>query len=166
MSREITQLAKILSDPENASRSAEEIAQLVIDELDSLRSSTHRLAVVGQISYGPQEAVQTVILGPFRSPLKLTDEQRFQDALERPCTAAREAGRHLAWDSKTGTGRGRFMLAPMFAKPRDAWDFYRGQRAAPVIAQALADIPPKTIKPVCLCGLREGVACHAHPEGR
>jgi hypothetical protein len=162
----VHQLAKILSDPENESRSAEEIAQLCIDELDSLRSSTHRLAVVGQISYGPQSAVHTVVLGPFRSPLKLSDEDRFKAALERPCTAARDAGRHLAWDAKTGTGQGRFMLAPAFAKPRDAWDFYRGATAAPVIAQALSDIPPKTIKPVCICGLREGVLCHAHPGGR
>lgn len=164
--REINSLAKILSDPENASRSAEEIAQLCIDELDSLRSTTHRLAVVGQISYGPQEAVHTVVLGPFRSPLKLSDEERFKAALERPCTQARDAGRHLAWDSKTGTGQGRFMLAPAFMKPRDAWDFWRGAGPAPVIAQALSDIPPKTIKPVCICGLRKEVICHAHPEGR
>lgn len=159
--REISSLAKILSDEANESRSAEEIAQLCIYALDDLRSASHRLAVVGQISYGPQEAVHTVILGPFRSPLKLSDEERFQAALERPCTAARDAGRYLAWDSKTGTGRGRFMLAPAFMKPRDAWDFYRGEKAAPVIAQALSDMPPKTIGPVCICGLREGVTCHA-----
>jgi hypothetical protein len=116
---------KILSDPENRDRSAEEIAQLCIDELDALRSTTHRLAVVGQISYGPQEPLHTVVLGPFRSPLLLKDEERFEEALKRPCTAAREAGQHLAWDSKTGTGQGRFMLAPAFARPRDAWDFYR-----------------------------------------
>lgn len=164
--REINSLAKILSDPENASRSAEEIAQLCIDELDSQRSASHRLAVVGQISYGPEEAVHTVVLGPFRSPLKLSDEERFQAALERPCTSARDAGRNLAWDTKTGKGQGRFMLAPAFMKPRDAWDYYRGQAAASVVAQALSDVPPKTIGPVCICGLREGVTCHAHPEGR
>jgi hypothetical protein len=164
--REVTNLARILSDPENASRSAEEIAQLVIDELDSLRSVSHRLAVVGQISYGPQEAVHTVVLGPFRSPLKLSDEERFQAVLERPCTQARDAGRHLAWDTKTGKGQGRFMLVPAFMKPRDAWDFYRGEKAAPVIAEAVTQIPPKTINPVCICGLREGITCHAHPEGR
>ncbi|MEV7814229.1 hypothetical protein AB0P05_26410 [Streptomyces flaveolus] len=122
--------------------------------------------MVGQISYGPQEPSRTVVLGPFRSPLKLTDEQRLKDALERPCTAAREAGRHLAWDTKTGTGRGRFMLAPMFWKPRDAWDFYRGDAAAPVIAQGLSKAPPKLIKPSCLCGLRDDVVCHAHPAGQ
>ncbi|MGW2169118.1 hypothetical protein ACWC1C_01140 [Streptomyces sp. NPDC001705] len=128
--REVASLAKILSDPENESRSAEEIAQLCIDELDSQRSTSRRLAVVGQITYGPQEAVQTVVLGPFRSPLKAESEERFQAALERPCTAARDAGRHLAWDSKTGTGKGRFLIAPAFMKPRDAWDFYRPEKRA------------------------------------
>jgi hypothetical protein len=106
------------------------MAQLVIDELDGLRSASHRLAVVGQISYGPQEPLQTVVLGPFRAPLQLRSEERFREALTRPCTAARDAGRYLAWDSKTGTGRGRFMLAPAFMKPRDAWDFYRPERQA------------------------------------
>ncbi|MEW2498346.1 hypothetical protein AB0942_33155 [Streptomyces nodosus] len=162
--REINSLAKILSDPENSSRTAEEIAQLCIDELDSLRATSHRLAVVGQITQGPEEPTYTVALGPFRSPLKLTDEERFKAALERPCTAAREAGRHLAWDAKTGKGRGRFMLVPMFMKPRAAWDYFRGTGPAPVIADALSSAP-KEIKPVCICGLREGVACHAHPEG-
>lgn len=88
-------------------------------------ANDRRLAVVGQISFGPQEAVHTVVLGPFRSPLKLTDEERFQAALNRPCTQARDAGEHLAWDSKTNRGKGRFMLAPAFMRPRDAWDFYR-----------------------------------------
>ncbi|WP_327719913.1 hypothetical protein OG381_34560 [Streptomyces sp. NBC_00490] len=126
--REVTGLTKILSDPENESRSAEEIAQLCIDELDALRSASDRLAVVGQLRFGPQEDVQTVVLGPFRAPLLLRDEERFADVVRRPCTQARDAGQHLAWDSKTGTGSGRFMLAPAFMKPRDAWDFYRPEK--------------------------------------
>lgn len=127
--REINSLAKILSDPENSNRSAEDIAQLCIDELDSLRSTTHRLAVVGQITFGPQSDRRTVVLGPFRAPLQLRDEERFREAVQRPCTQARDAGQHLAWDSKTGTGSGRFMLAPAFMRPRDAWDFYRLPKA-------------------------------------
>ncbi|MFF4835124.1 hypothetical protein [Streptomyces sp. NPDC001315] len=108
-----------------------------------------------------------MVLGPFRAPLKLTDPERFQAAVKRPCTDAREAGRNLAWDSKTGKGQGRFMLVPAFLKPRDAWDFYRGDDGpAAVIAQALSDLPPRTIGPVCICGLREDVRCHAHPDGR
>ncbi|MFG3718238.1 hypothetical protein ACGF8D_10620 [Streptomyces massasporeus] len=116
----------------------------MIDELDSLRSTTHRLAVVGQISFGPQEDVRTVVLGPFRAPLLLRDEERFEEAVKRPCTAAREAGQHLAWDSRTGTGSGRFMLAPAFWKPRDAWDFYRPDRRPDMehITKSLAEWRP------------------------
>ena len=145
MSREVDRLATILSDPANSSRTAEELAQLVLDETYALALSAakaeiraetrreildkdaeeRRLAVVGQISYGPQEAVHTVVLGPFRSPLRLSSEERFQEALKRPCTAAREAGNGLAWDSKSQTGHGRWMLAPAFIKPRQAWDFFR-----------------------------------------
>lgn len=185
--REINSLAKILSDPENEQRSAEEIAALILDKMYDLAVSTakseiraetraeirrqvserdaavRRLAVVGQISYGPQEPTHTVVLGPFCAPQLVGTEEQYNAAVAKPCTEARDAGRHLAWDAKSGTGRGRFMLAPAFTKPRDAWDFFRGERAAPVIAKALADIPPKTIKPVCLCGLRDDVVCHAHP---
>lgn len=127
--REVSSLAKILSDPENSARSAEEVAQLVIDELDSLRAGTDRLAVVGQLRFGPQEPTHTVVLGPFRSPLLLRGQDRFEEVIKRPCTAAREAGQQLAWDSKTGTGEGRFMLAPAFLRPRDAWDYFRPPKA-------------------------------------
>lgn len=143
--REISGLAKILSDPQNENRSAEELAALILDKMYDLAVTTakaevraetrreifendandRRLAVVGQISFGPQEPTQTVVLGPFRAPLKLTSDERFREAVGRPCTDARDAGRHLAWDSKTNRGRGRFMLAPAFMRPRDAWDFYR-----------------------------------------
>jgi hypothetical protein len=98
--------------------------------------------------------------------LQLKDPERFQDALTRPCTAAREAGRNLAWDTKTGRGQGRFLLAPAFMKPRDAWNYYRGEGPAPVIAEALGNETAKAVGPVCLCGLREDVICHKHPEGR
>lgn len=148
MGREVTQLAKILSDPQNSNRSAEEVAQLVLEKMYELAVSTakaeirnetrreifetdaaqRRLAVVGQISFGPQEAVHTVVLGPFRSTVALRSVEGLQDALKRPNVAARDAGQHLAWDSKTGRGSGRFMLAPAFMRPRDAWDFYRPER--------------------------------------
>ncbi|MFF6988386.1 hypothetical protein [Streptomyces sp. NPDC010273] len=164
MGREIDSLAKILADPENHSRSAEELAALILDRVYALAvakakaeirdetrreiydndAAERRLAVVGQINFGPQEPRHTVVLGPFRASLKLTDEDRLEEVLKRPNTAAREAGQHLAWDSKTGTGSGRFMLAPAFMKPRDAWDFYRPARRVDLenIAESLARWQP------------------------
>lgn len=152
MSKEVKALAAILADPANEQRSAEELAALILDKMYDLAVTTakaevraetrqeivdndsrdRRLAVVGQISFGPQEAVHTVVLGPFRSPLLLRDEERFREAVTRPCAAARDAGQHLAWDSKTGTGSGKFMLAPAFMKPREAWDFYRPEKRADI----------------------------------
>jgi hypothetical protein len=176
--REISSLAKILSDPENSNRSAEELASLILDKMYDLAVTTakaevraetrkeifdndaddRRLAVVGQISFGPQEQTHTVVLGPFRAPLKLSSEERFRDALTRPCTAARDAGQHLAWDTKTGKGQGRFMLVPAFMRPRDAWDFYRGQETAETAFQAVERLAPH-LGPVCGCGLLGKTVC-------
>lgn len=190
-------LSRILTDPENANRSAEEVAELclvaltdyvsqvradevdriakqvvesvegersggiparVADRIDDMRSVTHRIAVVGQIQYGPQEAVHTVVLGPFRARGTLDSQAKFLTAIQGG-TAAREAGQHLAWDTKTGTGRGRFMLAPAFRTGRDAWDFFRGEGPAEDIAQAATEIRSPHFGPVCACGLQESGAC-------
>ncbi|UQA91671.1 hypothetical protein [Streptomyces halobius] len=122
--RELAAVAAVLGDQQNECRTAEEVAALAIEALDETRSRSHRLAVVGQIRFGPQEMTHTVILGPFSSRGVLDNREKFLKAVQGG-TAARDAGQHLAWDAKTGTGTGRFMLVPAFTKPRDAWDFYR-----------------------------------------
>jgi hypothetical protein len=155
-------VATILTDPENRSRSAEEVAELVIIALDDLRSRTHRLAVVGQIKYGPQEPTHTVILGPFSSRGVLDSPEKFVAAVSGG-TAARDAGQGLAWDSKTGRGRGRFMLAPAFRAPRDAWDYFRNipRKDAAEITAAVAGWAPPEIGPVCSCGLVRTITCRS-----
>lgn len=157
-------MAKILSDPENSQRSAEELAQLVLERVYELAVSTakteirsetrreifetdaaaRRLAVVGQLRFGPQEPTHTVVLGPFHSTVPLRSEETLEDVLGRPNVAARDAGRHLAWDSKTQRGSGRFMLAPAFMRPRDAWDYYRPDRRPDIehITNAIARWQP------------------------
>lgn len=142
--REIEAVGKILTDPENSSRTGEEVAELVIQALDDVRSRTHRLAVVGQIQYGPQEATHTVVLGPFSARGILDTPEKLQRATEGGC-AARGVGQQLAWDSKTGTGRGRFMLTPAFFKPRDAWDFFRGPSKRDSEPTNLLTAPPAHI---------------------
>lgn len=102
-----------------------EIPARVADAIDRMRQKTHRLAVVGQIQYGPQEPTHTVILGPFSARGILDTQAKFQRVIESG-SAAQGVGQQLAWDSRTGSGKGRFMLAPAFFKPRDAWDFFRG----------------------------------------
>lgn len=156
--REIEALTRILTDPQNENRSAEEVAQLVVDELDSLRARTHRLAVVGQIQYGPQEPTHTVVLGPFTARGILDTQEKFERVTAGPVTA-REAGQHLAWDTKTGKGKGRFQLAPAFRTGRDAWSFFRGEGPAEDIAQAVEQIRSPHFGPVCACGLLTAGTC-------
>jgi hypothetical protein len=155
--REVDALERILTDPENSSRTGAEIAELCIEALDDVRSKTHRLAVVGQIRYGPQEATHTVVLGPFSARGILDTQEKFRKATEGG-TAARDAGQHLAWDSRSGKGEGRFMLVPAFMKPRDAWDFYRGTGPAEAVAEVIEQLP-RQIGPVCSCGLPPGQPC-------
>ncbi|WP_413114834.1 hypothetical protein ACK1X7_07460 [Streptomyces sp. CY1] len=160
--RELAAVATILTDPENRNRSAEEVAAAAIAALDDVRGRTHRLAVVGQIRYGPQDQTpHTVILGPFSSRGIIDAPERFR-AVVSGGTAARDAGQGLAWDSKTGRGAGRFMLAPAFLRPRDAWDFFRDipREDAAEITAAVAGWAPPEIGPVCTCGLVGEIACH------
>lgn len=156
--REIDAVATALADPENTERTAEEVAAAAIQALDDVRSRTHRLAVVGQIQYGPQDETHTVILGPFSSPLLLDSPEKLEAVLGRPCTDAREPARGLAWDPKSKTGRGRFMLVPMFSKPADAWNFYRGDTVAEEVVAAVTALP-RSVTPACLCGLKHIPAC-------
>lgn len=115
----------VLTDPENESRTGAEVAERVIEALDSVRATTHRMAVVGQIRYEALGPLHTVVLGPFSARGVLDTREKFERAVEAG-PAARGAGQQLAWDAKTGLGDGRFLLAPAFIKPRDAWDFFRG----------------------------------------
>jgi hypothetical protein len=154
---------KILSDPENESRSAEEVADLVIGTLDDIRSRTHRLAVVGQIAFPEApETTHTVVLGPFSCRGLLDTQPKFLKALEGG-SAARTAGQDLAWDARKGTGSGRFMLAPAFQRGRAAWDFFRPEAEPdPRVARIAETIrrweagkwaTEVAYEPVCHCGM-------------
>ncbi|MFV2118830.1 hypothetical protein ACE14D_10430 [Streptomyces sp. Act-28] len=47
----------------------------------------------------------------------------------------------------------------MSTKPRDAWDFYRGQGPAEAVAEPVTEHIPRDITPVCLCGLKSRPLC-------
>ncbi|OEJ24261.1 hypothetical protein AS594_06950 [Streptomyces agglomeratus] len=191
--REIDALASILTDPENLSRTADEVAILILDKvnlfraeevrrvadevieavegdraegiprrildaIDDKRSTTHRIAVVGQIQYDEAPGIHTVVLGPFTARGYVDSPEKFIRATTGE-TASRDAGQGLAWDSKTKRGRGRFMLVPVLRSARDAWDFYRGEAPAPEIAQVATEWKPREIEPICTCGLPHGLTC-------
>lgn len=147
----------VLTDPENELRTGAEVAERVIEALDTVRATTHRMAVVGQLRYEASGPLHTVVLGPFSARGILDSREKFERAVEGG-PAARGVGQQLAWDTKTGKGDGRFLLAPAFLKPRDAWDFFRGGVPAEVVHEALEHLP-RQVGPVCSCGLRAAPAC-------
>lgn len=162
--RESDAVAAILADPENDDRTAEEVAERCIMALDDIRARTHRLAVVGQLFFEGDAERHTVILGPFSSVGILDAPEKFARVIQGG-SAARQAGQDLAWDTKTGKSRGRFLLAPAFQRPRDAWDFFRpGEPPNPRhlrITESIARwsagkwAQERPIRPVCHCGMIE-----------
>ncbi|WP_147450945.1 hypothetical protein [Streptomyces hoynatensis] len=167
-SRTVKAVADILSDPQNQEKTAEEIAEAVIEKVRETDALVSRVAVVGQIQEGSRPPL-TVVLGPFSARGILDTPEKFAKATAGG-TAARTAGEGLAWNPSTKVGRGRFMLAPIFKSPREAWDFHKeipvfnppGGEYFYQAAHALTAWNPEQIEPACVCGLRAGIYCHKH----
>lgn len=156
-------MSEILTDPANESRSPEEVAERCIAALDEVRSKTHRLAVVGQIRIEDEGPAHHVVLGPFSTRGVIDSEEKLAKAREGG-SAAKTAGYGLAWDTKAGRGKGRFLLAPAFMRPRDAWDFFREERMPDHswIKEWIERARGVSIhEPVCTCGLQGRVICRA-----
>lgn len=149
------------------SLSKEEFEELEADALEILetvedhQATTQRIIVVGQIQYKDDEEPFTVALGPYSARGVLSDPEKFKRAAESH-TAAHENGGKLAWDTRTGRGRGRYMVVPVLRTARDAWDFYRGAGVVDLdeldliinnFTNAMNDDPVE-ILPSCTCGLR------------
>lgn len=118
--------------------------------------------------------------------------EKFEKAITSSDTVRNIAGR-LAWDARSGTGTGRFMLVPAFQRPTDAWEFVKaGQNVGPDPdnpMNLLRDPPPGVTEAIarysaglwanevgytgaCLCGMSEhyiegnrGYAKHGVPSG-
>lgn len=159
--REINALTPILTDPHNADRDPDTIAELVIQALDEVRARTHRLAVVTTYRWMPGEEPLLAVLGPFST---------------RATSAAKAAGSAMAGTARGGGGK--WMLAPAYANARDAWAAIspppkEEQRAAAF----LASIRERTDNPsvwagltvpgsaaACLCGVSSGSWCVKHQK--
>lgn len=149
------------------SLSEEEFEELEADALEILetveehQATSQRIIVVGQVQYKDDETPFTVALGPYSARGVLSDPEKFKKAAQDH-TAAHENGGKLAWDTRTGRGRGRYMVVPVFRSARDAWDFYRGSGdlgddELEVITESITaslDYDPVEILPSCTCGLR------------
>lgn len=154
-------MTEVLADLENENLSADEVADRCIEALDAVRAKSHRLLVVGQIEYHEAPGTtHTVALGPFSARDTLDTPEKFLKATESG-SAAREAGQGLAWDSKTGKSRGRFMLVPAFRTGRDAWNYFRDSFGVISEPETWAEIADNAagIEPVCVCGLIKTFDC-------
>lgn len=164
MPSETNVVAAILSNPENSDLSAEEVAARVIAALDDKRAKTHNLIVVGRFGFEDQEVFQAAV-GPLST---------------RAGKAAISVGERFAWDYKSKTGTGRFMLLPLLRDPGRAWDYARTQRAFPEEIKDDLEAMVRDQLPPCCCGAplerhpsttsagdRITInVCPRHPEGR
>lgn len=134
----------------------------VIEAVEEHQATTMRLLVVGQVRYDGSEELHTVALGPYGARGTLSDQDKFKKAAEAS-TRAHDQGGRLAWDVRTGRGKGRYMVVPLLRTPRDAWDFYRAgsgvgdDELEPVVQNIEASIRGSIldeILPACTCGVR------------
>lgn len=162
LKRETTAVADVLADPENESRTAEEIAALAIAALDGVRAEHNRLAVVVRHRWGADGAWHMAVLGPVGV---------------RQLAAAKALGESAALSlAHSGGGDGRFALVPAYPNPRAAWGEIKPPAKADTVREQLrAEIAERepglsmwasglTAPPTCCCGLTSGNACRVHPE--
>jgi len=128
---------------------AEAVFDLVVTALEEAEAKKKQVVIVGQIHLPSREKPSVVALGPFGA--------RAEKAIEA-------AGGQLAWDTKSGTGLGRYMAVPAFPSARAAWDHHRA--SVQEIEQELLTMNEiqRTISygPVCQCGLPHADYCHRH----
>lgn len=128
---------------------AEAVFNLVIEMLEEVEAKKKQVVIVGQIHLPRREKPSVVALGPFGA--------RAEKATEA-------AGGQLAWDTKSGTGMGRYMVVPAFPSARAAWDHHRV--SVQEIEEELLTMNEiqRTISygPVCQCGLPHADYCHRH----
>lgn len=159
-------IAELLDSEEHQDLPLEDMAEALADLAEAHYTKTHRIMVVGQISHDGTEKPETVALGPFSARGHLDSREKWEKALSGP-VGARKAGEKLAWDVKTGKGRGRYMLVPVFPDPRSAWEFFRPHEIAEEVKEGFeisirglsADVGP-----VCICGIRDSSG-HSQVQG-
>lgn len=130
----------------------EDVAEVVYDLILSEQDAEKKLVVVGQLTPEGSEQLYHVALGPYGA---------------RAVKAAQGAGEGLAWDSRSGTGNGRFMVVQMFKSAREAWvnlpeqHKRQGEELLSAMAEKtwhLSDVP------VCTCGLKNASFCYRHQK--
>jgi len=155
--REVKALVPILSDEANMSRTAEELAALLVDALDDLRAKSPRIAVVVRHRWLETDQYSLAVLGPFGATAIKTPRQMGEEA----CYALAHPG------------DGAAVPAPMYPSPKAAWDALQPPSRAEVLKAEIREQlktwtpelwrPDGTPCPTCRCGLSSGKPCQVHP---
>lgn len=160
-SRATRAVADVLSDPENAELSAEEVAEKVISAYEAAQAATNNLIVLGHFRL-EDDSSYVAAVGPLST---------------RATARARGVGERFAWDYKTRRGTGKYVLVPLIRDPNQAWDEARAAQVDTIKEATGFALSADPFGPVCLCGLPEHprynslgdaaqLACPLHPEGR
>lgn len=150
-----------MSDPQNADRTLDDIAELVIKALDEVRAQTHRIAVIANYRWRVDEEPQLAFIGPFDT---------------RVPSAAKAMGSAMAGTSTGGSGK--WMLVPAYANARAAWDAIKPPpKHEQRLAEFLGSIRRSTDNPSvwagltvpgsaapCCCGVKSGSWCEKHQK--
>ena len=125
--------ADLLAREDNGERSAETLAEELAEAMIETMVSAYEEIQA--------KAYNLVVLGHFR----LDDDSSYVAAVgplsTRATQRARGVGEHFAWDYKTRTGTGRFVLVPLVRSPREAWDAARQDMAAEFVAHLSTPVP-------------------------
>lgn len=157
---ELTKVGKLVADllarPENEDLSAEELGREVAE------------AIITSYEEAQSKSYNMVVLGHFR----LDDDTSYVAAVgplsTRATARARGVGERFAWDYKTRTGSGKYVLVPLIRDPHQAWDEARSHQVRAIVQanERGFSLTSDPFGPTCICGLRSTLVCPRHPEGR
>lgn len=123
-------LAREGNDALTAEELAAEIAETAVAVYEELQTKSYNLVVLGHFTLDGDSSYLAAV-----GPLSTRARQR-----------ARGVGEHFAWDYKTRTGTGKFMLVPLIRNPNEAWDEAR-QEALTEYEHHLSSITPEIGEP-------------------
>lgn len=162
--REVKALADVLSSEDNSEKSAEDLAEELIVQLDEIRGKCNRLAVVANYRWSMDEKPTLAVFGPFST---------------RGLSAARAVGERMAGTPQGGSGK--WMAVPCYATAKDAWEAIQPPSERDIRMEELTDrirrflswqseVPRSVFDrwfdpgPPCKCGMKGATWCLVHKK--
>lgn len=118
---------------------AEAVTETVVEAYENIQAKSYNLVVVAHFQT-PDGKSHATAVGPLST---------------RAAQRARDVGARFAWDYKTRTGTGKYVLVPLIRDPNEAWDEARASQVAQIIEVTRPSLSLDPFGPVCICGLPE-----------